>query len=258
VPARSKAWTVFLVRTLGSWVRIPLEAWMSVCDFSMCVFFCVGSDLATGWSLVQGVLPIVQETEKAAKGCNSIDKWIDLILSGVFIYSPGLKKNCTSKCWLFIILCVKHLLGYFVPCVGNLSQDISVVWPFWLSSCRSFLMMAWRSTSLSDDNAASQIFLDTVYLRVYRLPSVNAITGAVLIHINRLESWIPIFKNDAVDTEIHSQFHLKYFIISEYWVIHIPRPSNSNCLNVMVQILTVFSLRETATVSNPICSFSFI
>jgi hypothetical protein len=45
-----------LARTLGSWVRIPLEAWMSVCVYSVCV---LGSGLATGWSLVQGVLPNV-------------------------------------------------------------------------------------------------------------------------------------------------------------------------------------------------------
>jgi hypothetical protein len=28
-------------RTLGSWVRIPLEAWMSVCVYSLFVLFCV-------------------------------------------------------------------------------------------------------------------------------------------------------------------------------------------------------------------------
>jgi hypothetical protein len=49
----SPAWT------LGSFVRIPLEAWMFVCVYSVFVLFCVGSGLATGWSLVQGVLPIV-------------------------------------------------------------------------------------------------------------------------------------------------------------------------------------------------------
>jgi hypothetical protein len=45
-----------LARTLGSWwVRIPLEAWMSVC---LCAVLCAGSNLATGWSPVQGVLLI--------------------------------------------------------------------------------------------------------------------------------------------------------------------------------------------------------
>jgi hypothetical protein len=43
-------------RTLESWIRIQLEAWMSVCVY--CVFV-LGSDLAMGWSVVQGVLPNV-------------------------------------------------------------------------------------------------------------------------------------------------------------------------------------------------------
>jgi hypothetical protein len=30
-----------LARTLGSWVRIPLKAWMSVCLYSVCMLFCV-------------------------------------------------------------------------------------------------------------------------------------------------------------------------------------------------------------------------
>jgi hypothetical protein len=40
-------------RMLGSWVRMPHEAWMSVCVYSV---FVLGSGLATGRSLVQGVL----------------------------------------------------------------------------------------------------------------------------------------------------------------------------------------------------------
>jgi hypothetical protein len=34
-----------LARTLGSWVRISLEAWISVCIYSVCVVLCVGSGL---------------------------------------------------------------------------------------------------------------------------------------------------------------------------------------------------------------------
>jgi hypothetical protein len=44
---------------LESWVPIPLEAWMFVCVYPVFVLSCVGSGLATGWSLVQGVLPII-------------------------------------------------------------------------------------------------------------------------------------------------------------------------------------------------------
>jgi hypothetical protein len=35
-------------RTLGSWVQIPLEAWLSVCVDSVFVLFCVGNGLAKG------------------------------------------------------------------------------------------------------------------------------------------------------------------------------------------------------------------
>jgi hypothetical protein len=53
-----------LARTLGSWVRIPLKAWMSVCVYSVFVLSCVGSGLATGWSPIQGVLLTVLRLRK--------------------------------------------------------------------------------------------------------------------------------------------------------------------------------------------------
>jgi hypothetical protein len=37
-----------LAPTLGSWVEIPLKAWVSVCVYSVSVLFCVGSGLTTG------------------------------------------------------------------------------------------------------------------------------------------------------------------------------------------------------------------
>jgi hypothetical protein len=53
-------------RTLGSWVRMPRKAWMSVSVYSMFML----RPFATGWSPVQGVLPAVYkftELEKAAR-----------------------------------------------------------------------------------------------------------------------------------------------------------------------------------------------
>jgi hypothetical protein len=50
-------------RAVGSWLRIALRAWkFSVCVHlcCVCVVLCIGSGLATGWSLVQGVLPPVK------------------------------------------------------------------------------------------------------------------------------------------------------------------------------------------------------
>jgi hypothetical protein len=69
-------------RRLWSRVRIPLEPWMSVCVYSVYVVLCVGSGLATCWSLVQGVLPTVYMIKKLksgqdpTKGCTAIDRWI--------------------------------------------------------------------------------------------------------------------------------------------------------------------------------------
>jgi hypothetical protein len=80
VTAWSKAWTTFAARTLGSWARIPLEAWMSVRLFRICVVLCLGSGLATGWSSVQGVLPtayrlINWEGGQCPKnGCTAVDR----------------------------------------------------------------------------------------------------------------------------------------------------------------------------------------
>jgi hypothetical protein len=47
-----------LAWTLGSWVRIPLKAWIFVRVYSVFMLSCVGRGLATGWSLVQA-LPTV-------------------------------------------------------------------------------------------------------------------------------------------------------------------------------------------------------
>jgi hypothetical protein len=62
-----------LARTLGSWVRITLEAWMSICVYSA---FVLGSGLATGWSAVQRVLPTVLDNKlkwnEAFHGCRML------------------------------------------------------------------------------------------------------------------------------------------------------------------------------------------
>jgi hypothetical protein len=46
-------------QTPGSWVRIPLKAWMSVYIYSVFTVLYAGSGLTTGWSPVKGVLPTV-------------------------------------------------------------------------------------------------------------------------------------------------------------------------------------------------------
>jgi hypothetical protein len=46
-------------QTLESWVRTPLEAWLSTCVYSVFVSSCVGSGLATCSSPLQGILSTV-------------------------------------------------------------------------------------------------------------------------------------------------------------------------------------------------------
>jgi hypothetical protein len=58
VAARSKAWNVFARLNTGIVGSNPARD-IDVCVYSVFVLSCVGSRLATGWSLVQGVLPTV-------------------------------------------------------------------------------------------------------------------------------------------------------------------------------------------------------
>jgi hypothetical protein len=80
-------------RTLGSWVLIPLKAWIFVYEFILCV----GSSLATGWSPVQGVLPTVYKIKKLKRRSSStravapqtdrqVGRQIDFLTNNSFIY----------------------------------------------------------------------------------------------------------------------------------------------------------------------------
>jgi hypothetical protein len=71
VAMQSKSWTLFAFSNTGIVCSNPTWG-MDVCVllFCVCAALCEASDLTTGWSPVQGVLPSVykdQETEKAAK-----------------------------------------------------------------------------------------------------------------------------------------------------------------------------------------------
>jgi hypothetical protein len=47
---------ISLARKLESWVRIPLNTWMSLCVYSVFVLLCVDNGIVSGWSPIQGVL----------------------------------------------------------------------------------------------------------------------------------------------------------------------------------------------------------
>jgi hypothetical protein len=70
---------------MGSWVRIPLEKFMSMCIYSVCAGLCPSSDLVTGLSPIQGVLLILkhQEIEKAAQAQQrAVEPWMDGWMDG--------------------------------------------------------------------------------------------------------------------------------------------------------------------------------
>jgi hypothetical protein len=62
-----------LVRTLGSWFRMPLKAWMTVCVYTVFVLSCVGSGFATCWSPVQEILPTVLGLRNSSETKRFID-----------------------------------------------------------------------------------------------------------------------------------------------------------------------------------------
>jgi hypothetical protein len=51
----------FPARTLGSWIRISLEAWAYVCVFYSPLCFPVGRSLETGQSTVKGIPQTLQD-----------------------------------------------------------------------------------------------------------------------------------------------------------------------------------------------------
>jgi hypothetical protein len=56
-PQWSKAWTVFTHSNNGIVGSNPTQGMdVCVCVYSVCAVLCVGSSLATGWSVIQGVL----------------------------------------------------------------------------------------------------------------------------------------------------------------------------------------------------------
>jgi hypothetical protein len=76
--SKSRAWTVFARSNTGIVGSDPTQG-MDVCVrlFYVCVFLCVGSCLATGWSPVQGVLPTVCRVEKLKKLPRSSKRTVD-------------------------------------------------------------------------------------------------------------------------------------------------------------------------------------
>jgi hypothetical protein len=82
----SNAWTIFALSNTGIVRSNPTQG-MDVCVrlFYVCVVLCVGSDLATGWSPVQGVLPIVYRIKKLKERPKSNKRTVDIS----WVFSTG-------------------------------------------------------------------------------------------------------------------------------------------------------------------------
>jgi hypothetical protein len=91
---RSEAWTV-LARSKTGIVGWNLEAWMSVCVYSVSVVLYVGRGLATGRSPVQGVLCVGSRNWKSSqcptKGCRAVIIIIIIIVETEILRSGKLK-----------------------------------------------------------------------------------------------------------------------------------------------------------------------
>jgi hypothetical protein len=118
VAARSEAWTVFARSNAGVVGSNPTQG-MNVCLrlFCVCVALCVGRGLATGWSLVQGDLPIVwnrlrnwRRGQGPTKGYRAIDdewvsEWMNTLHFPVRLHGvvPNLAQGQGQLCFLYDI-----------------------------------------------------------------------------------------------------------------------------------------------------------
>jgi hypothetical protein len=127
-------------RTLESWVRIPLEAWMFVCVCFVFVLSWVSSGLATGWSPVQGVLPTVYKYKikehKRRPRPDIVCKrhWMGGRMEGSFGYSQkfGLIFSQMNPFHTFTPCLLKVHFDSVLPSV---SQAVSSLYLFWLILC---------------------------------------------------------------------------------------------------------------------------
>jgi hypothetical protein len=104
-------------QTLGSWIRIPLETWMFVHVYSVFVFPCVSSRLATGWSPVQGVLStIYNRVFQPLSNHGTPNKAIKLSRNTInFKENFNHKKRVIQLCLKVQIMLITDSDDFFIP-----------------------------------------------------------------------------------------------------------------------------------------------
>jgi hypothetical protein len=160
-----------LARTLWSWVRIPLRACMFdmyMWLFCVCALRCLGRGLATSWSLVQGVLPIVNSSgdwkaAKVHKGCRAIKKKIGV--------------------------CVTNNNGFWIGLLDSLAlplqlQPIITAHNQWLSKTRS---IPYRTTSVFSSTVTDLV---PIYESVTSSASSASVIRWLALHNWTLNFWI--------------------------------------------------------------------
>ncbi|KDR18362.1 hypothetical protein L798_07486 [Zootermopsis nevadensis] len=92
--------------SLGPWVRIPLKPWMVVCVFLCCAVLCTGRGLATGRSLIQGVLPNVYRSSQRKAGTCSAQALEERVVPSIPVFKYMSNGYCRNLliCRQFVFL----------------------------------------------------------------------------------------------------------------------------------------------------------
>jgi hypothetical protein len=134
---RSEARVLFSAAgALGSWFRIPLEAWMCVRVFLCCVVLCVGRGLALGRSPVQGVYQLsnrfisFRKINSEPEQVKRPNPWKRMMMTTtttmIFIHFMTSINNWLNECF-FILFCLHSLSTifyfglFYIYCLFNLT-----------------------------------------------------------------------------------------------------------------------------------------
>ncbi|PNF43776.1 hypothetical protein B7P43_G09759, partial [Cryptotermes secundus] len=118
--------------TLGSWVRIPLEALIYVLLFCSCVVLYAGSGLVTGRSPVQGVLTTVYEfklqnhhSRKSLSMSMSMSMSMSLSVSMSMSMSVGMNMSMSMSMNMSMSMSIRVSMSMSVSMSVSMSMSMS-------------------------------------------------------------------------------------------------------------------------------------